>query len=720
MKKLIKYGLFAVGGMLVLAVAGTVFLALTFDPNRYKADLERLAKEHTGRTLKLRGKLELAFYPSVGAKVAGVSFSERGSEQEFLSLESAHASVKVMPLLRGEVIVDTIRVTGLKAQVVKGKDGKFNFDDLLGDEEAKKPAAKTGPSKGGGEAVKFDISAVKIERSAVTYRDLAKGSEIALSDVKLSTGRIAENAEGKLEFSAQAKGKNPDLDLKVELGGNYRVDLPAKAFDLSKLDAKLSGAAAGLSGIKASIEGDVAANPQKNEYRVSGLSVELKAMQGKDVLEAKLGAPSLLVAADTAKGEAVNAEFRLKGENRTVEAVVKLSGVQGSAKALVVPKLSADVSMASPDLPMKSVKIPVSGSLRVDLEKQTASAELSSKFDESTIQAKLGLAKFTPASYLFDINVDRLNLDRYLKKEETPSKPAGGSPKPAPGKQADTPVDLSPLKDLNANGKLQFGSLQVRGLKLANLRAEVRAANGRMDIAPHAANLYEGSVSGALTLHADNRVSLKETLSNVSVGPLLRDVAQQDRLDGRGNVALDVAAAGNSVDAMKKSLGGTANVNLRDGAIKGIDIADILRKTKSALGGQSAQGSASANEKTDFGELSASFAIKNGVAHNEDLDVKAPLFRLTGRGDIDIGNSKLDYVTKAAVVASAKGQGGAEFGQLAGLSVPVRLSGPFDDLKYQVDYGAVAADFAKSKVGEKIKERVGGQISDKLKGLLGR
>ena len=258
----------------------------------------------------------------------------------------------------------------------------------------------------------------------------------------------------------------------------------------------------------------------------------------------------------------------------------------------------------------------------------------------------------------------------------------------------------------------------MRGLKLANLKAEVRAANGRLD-APHSANLYEGTLSGALGLQADGRVALRDALTGVSIGPLLRDVAQQDRLEGRGSVALDVAAAGKTVNAMKKSLAGTAKVSLRDGAIKGIDIAAILRKAKSALGAQSAE-AAKTTERTDFSELSASFTIKSGVAHNEDLDVKAPLFRVSGRGDLDIGNSSLEYVTKASVVATATGQGGGDLAQLSGLTVPVHLSGPFDAMKYQVDYRAVAADLAKSKVGEKVKEQVGGKIQDRLKGLFGR
>jgi AsmA protein len=285
---------------------------------------------------------------------------------------------------------------------------------------------------------------------------------------------------------------------------------------------------------------------------------------------------------------------------------------------------------------------------------------------------------------------------------------------------------------------VQVGSLQVKGLKLANVKAEVHAANGRLDIAPHSANLYDGSVSGAVTAQADGRVGVKETLQGVSIGPLLRDFAQKDTLEGHGNVTLDVAAAGKSVNAMKKSLAGGARVLLKDGAIKGINLAEVFRRAKTALGSSEAKQEAREAQKTDFSELTASFVIKNGVAHNDDLDIKAPLFRVSGKGDIDIGNSTIDYVTNATVVATTKGQGGADLAQLSGLTVPVHLVGPFDAMKYQVDYAAAATQFARSKAGERLKgaleERLGiskppaqGQSSeggsstlDKLKGLLGR
>ena len=270
----------------------------------------------------------------------------------------------------------------------------------------------------------------------------------------------------------------------------------------------------------------------------------------------------------------------------------------------------------------------------------------------------------------------------------------------------------------------------MRGLKLADVNAQLNAANGKVSVAPHSAKLYEGAMSGEVTVDANrNQIALKEELKGVSVGPILRDFAEQDRLEGKGNISLDVTTAGASVNAMKRALNGAAKVNLHDGSIKGINLGEIIRKARSALGGsQSAadgQSGGDKTQKTDFTELSASFTLKNGIAHNDDLDAKAPLFRLGGAGDINIPESSLNYLVKAAIVATSKGQGGRERDDVAGLTVPVRLTGTFDNLKYEVDYKGLAGAAAKSQVGEKIRERLEEQvkddkIKDKLKGLLGR
>jgi len=693
MKRLLKWALWGGAVFAVVAAAGATYLALTFDPNRYKAEVERLVLDETGRTLKLRGNLGLTFYPSVGVRLAGLSLSERFSEQEFLSLDSAHASVKVLPLLRGNVVVDALRVTGLKARIVQGKDGRFNFDDLLGSDGAKPaPPAKDKPrpepkgeaqpksgTKGGGGLVAFQVSSVRIERAAIDWRDLASDSAIDINELRIETGRIGGQAGGKLAISGRAKGKHPDIDLAVDLRSDYRLDLP-KAVGLQKLEAKLTGAAAGFTGLELTAEGDAGFDLPRSQLRVDTLAVSFKGANGAD---------------------------RLDG-------VLKLAGARLSERTLDVPKLTTDITLASAGLPapLRPLKLPLSGSIRANFEKQTASAELAGKIDESTLNAKIGLTRFTPPRYAFDIDIDRLNIDRYLASEKpppaapAPAEAPKGAPEakapPAPGKPGETAVDLSGLKGLDAKGKLQIGALQVRGLRLAEVKAEANAADGRVEISPHSARLYEGSVAGGLALDANsNRVSLKETLTEVAIGLLLKDAAGKDYLEGKGDLSLDVAAAGATIEAMKRSLGGTAKVHLREGAIKGFDAADILRRTQSVVGAQTNR-EGQRGGRTQFGELKASFKIADGVARNDDLDVQGPGLRIVGSGTIDIGRSRLDYRMNPKLVTRADGRG---------IEAPTHLSGSFDDMEVEVNYGQVLRDTVRD---------TGRSLRDGVKRLLGQ
>jgi AsmA protein len=593
--KALKYVLYALLGLVLLVIAAAVVLALTFDPNQYKDEVEKLVKERTGRTLKFHGDVKLAFWPSLGVSVGKVTLSRRASAYDFAAFDSAHVSVALMPLLRGQVAVDQVRLSGLKASVIRAKDGKFDFHDLLGAGGAPKPAtAPAGPPA----KVQFDVAGIQVDHGTLAYKDEGTGQTLEIANLELRTGRIAEDVPGMLSLGAAVKGKNPLVDLKVALESGYRLA------------------------------------PSRQEYALTGLKLRV----------------------DGAAAQFSRLELTLAGE------------------------------------------------ARADLAKEVVNADLVAKFDETTVKAKATMTKFDAPHYGFDVDVDKVNLDRYLA--------ASPKAKPAPGAgdkvDVDVPVDLSPLKGLKADGKLAVGALQVQGLKLSEVKAQLKAAGGRADLAPHSAKLYEGTLAGALALNAaGNRIALKETLTNIAVGPLVKDAAGRDAVEGRGNITLDVNAAGATVNAMKKALAGTARVALKDGALKGINLTEALRKTKAAFGSKSAQQQASDTaQRTDFSEMTASFVIKDGVARNDDLDVKAPVLRIGGAGDIDIGNARLNYLAKATVVATSKGQGGADLDHLAGLTIPVKLTGPFDAPKYEIDYGAIASQAVKAKAQEKVQQRL--------------
>jgi AsmA protein len=103
--------------------------------------------------------------------------------------------------------------------------------------------------------------------------------------------------------------------------------------------------------------------------------------------------------------------------------------------------------------------------------------------------------------------------------------------------------------------------------------------------------------------------------------------------------------------------------------------------------------------------------------------MNSPFLRLAGAGDIDIGRGQMNYLAKASVVTSSAGQGGENLDQLKGLTIPVRVTGPFDALSYKIELGAIVADMAKAKLDEKkdeIKAKAEDKLKDRLKGLFGK
>lgn len=765
--KALKWTLGIVAGMVLLVVVAIAIVGATFDPNRYKPEIVDLVKQNTGRTLTMDGNIALTFFPRIGAHVEKVALSGPGGKGSFARVEDARVAVALLPLLSKQVIVDRVTLAGLSVDLVRHKDGRTNFDDLAGKgaKPGEKPVQKPAPPAGAPLAI--DIGGIALKNANIGWRDESTGTDLRLSSVNLETGRIASGVPGKLELSAKIDGKQPAARVEIELATGYRIDFERLGVQLSSLDLKAVGDAAGLSGLDARLKGEkLDLDPAATRVDLSGVELAAKS---KDGLDAKLSIPRLALAPDRAESKAISGAVKLARPQQALDAKLALSALEAKGKQinfsrfdldfdaktgdLVVqgklgtpvalnleanqvqlPGIAGDLTVSGPDVPNKSLRVALKGGARADWAKQSANAELAARLDESNIQTKVAVAHWAAPAITFDVVADRLNVDRYLPPKPAAA-PAGGAAKGGGDAAAaqEKPIDLSALKPVNATGNVKIGALQVSNVKADNVAVGIKAAGGRLEASPISATLYQGSLTGSAAVDANaNRFAAKQQLSGISIGPLLRDAANRDILEGRGNLALDVTTAGATPTALKKALNGTAAIALKDGAVKGVDIAGTIRRAKAMLGSKSAlESQTKGGEKTDFSEMTATFVIRNGVARNDDLQAKSPLLRVTGAGDIDIGASTMDYTVKATVVATTTGQGGKEAADLRGVTAPVRLTGSFDNLKYSVDVAALATDVAKDALARELERRLGGgqagksdkpagSIGDALRGLLKR
>jgi len=246
--------------------------------------------------------------------------------------------------------------------------------------------------------------------------------------------------------------------------------------------------------------------------------------------------------------------------------------------------------------------------------------------------------------------------------------------------------------------------LIASGATVTNLSLTTKARKGVLTLAPLAADLYDGKLKGNVSVDANgNKTNVVLDLGGIQIGPLLTDVADTSLLEGKGDVAVKINTAGPTVSAMKQQLNGTAKLQLENGAIKGINLGEKIRQAKSLLkAGQASSEPSNDQVRTDFSALTASFVIVNGVATSDDLDGKTPLLRLGGGGKIDIAASTMDYLAKATVVGTSKGQGGKDVEELKGVTIPVRLTGPFDQLAWAIDWNVAAKEMLKSRAAAEL------------------
>ena len=164
-------------------------------------------------------------------------------------------------------------------------------------------------------------------------------------------------------------------------------------------------------------------------------------------------------------------------------------------------------------------------------------------------------------------------------------------------------------------------------------------------------------------------------LDGIQINPLLKDFSGTDVVSGQGTVTLDVSGNGATVGALKRSLDGQVAVKLANGAVKGFNLGEILRKGQALLSSaqngapSTSSGAASTGSQTDFTAMSVSGTIKNGILTSNDLQAASPLLRVTGAGTVDIPRMTIDYVAKPMVVNTATGQGGKSLDQLRGIEM---------------------------------------------------
>jgi AsmA protein len=651
--------------VLVLLVAGAIAAAvILIDPNDYRDDIARVVEEQTGRKLDIEGDIRLTFWPWLGLELGRTTLSDAPefSDEPFAEINKATLAVEVLPLLRRQVVLDTIVLDGARIRLIVDEQGRGNWEELmerLAEDEAAEPQPRPDEEPGEAPVTLADIGGLQLTNAAVSYEDRQAGGRYAVDPLNLRIDRIRINEP--VPVKSDWVVTLPDS---MRLAGTLNTELT--------VDEALEQIAARNLDLRVNIRGGEI--PGEQELRVNAPRL------AADLAAGRYSAPDVGV-------HLAGVDIRLQAE-----AVQKGEDLQASAKLDIAPfdarELMQRLGIEQPERADPDTLGRVSGSAQIRWAgEQLAVDNLRLQLDETTLTGSAKVRSFEGPAADFSLVVDAIDLDRYLPPE---SEEEVAEAPPEEALEELIPVEL--LRGLDLNGDFSVGRLKISGAQLADLKGKLTAQKGQLRLAPLTANLYEGSFEGDVLVDVRGevpRLTIKQRLAGVQAGPLLTDLIGDDWVTGNANVSLELVMAGNSVDTWMNSLGGGGEFKFANATVQGVNLMQELRVAEARLRQQAAPAE---ERETDFTALTGSFTARNGIIRNEDLNGQSPALRLVGKGGLNLVEMTVDYLLTVNLVDTATGQAGRELDELRRVPIPVRITGPLDDFRVRPDLKAALMD----------------------------
>ena len=681
MKKPLKIVLIVVVSLIVLVALLLAGVVLFVDPNDFRGQISSQVEKHTGRELAI-GNIDLSVFPWLGLELSQVALSNAPGfgEAPFARVEETEVRVKLLPLLGRELEVKTIRIQDLTLNLARNTQGVTNWDDLTAGDQAPTPQAATDqtPSQAGSPLAVLAVGGLEIRNAAVSWEDRQQDRSVALENLNLSVGAVQPDDPFDVDMSCTIRSREPALEADITMETRARVAKSLDRFTLTDLVLAIAASGGAVPGNTADL--DLSAD------------VELDmAGQTLSVQELQLALYELTLTGNVS-GSKILSQPSFQGELDLREFSPK-----DLLQELGQPPLETTDPEALTRLSAKAGFAATATSVTLD--------PLAVTLDDTALQGRAMVRDFAVPAASFDLEVDAVDVDRYLPPATEGDK---GEQPPVDGESGaqGIPLPLETLRTLELEGELTLGRVKAANLVCTDILVGVRAQDGILTVDPIEAALYQGSFTGFARIDARGDTpgfTVRKDLAGIQAGPLLRDLAGKDLLSGTGTVTADMTTAGLTPQEMQQNLDGTLSLKFLDGAVYGINIPKMLRDTVKRVKGQ--QSDPTEVQKTDFAELSGTAAITKGLVRNNDLLLKSPLLRVTGQGSVDLPPQAVDYLITTRVVGTLEGQQGKELSELKGLSVPIRITGTFDQPSFKPDVEAIASQLGLQKGKEIIEEK---------------
>lgn len=680
MKKL----LWVIAALVLLGGGALIALVTLVNPNQFKPQIEQQVYQQTGLELQISGDIGWQFFPTLGFEMGTTQLKNPADfdSDNLLSVERVSIDVSLLPLMdktlnMGDVVLDNAQIN-----IETLANGQRNIDALLKQEsqqdtqaaevapESEQEASET--SKTAAQGWQIRIAGVHINQASLSIVDKQAGSTMGLEQVTLALSEFAFDQWSQISFSGQ--GQQDAMTFGFQGQTEFKVSA-----DLS-------------------------------DYQLRETRLETNLTSGNQTLEALV-----LTMNEWQIGQSSPFNLSLKGQADTSEFDVSLAGeltLPQEFNSVTLSQLSMTGQLTGDSLPVSPFEIDYQGGVSVDLDKQHIMATLDRLgLNDNVLKGQVDVNLAPQLNVKFVLNSDSLNLDKLMGADKPDNAKSETELSTSNAQSAEEP-DLSGLKEINLSGQVNVKQLQANNLAFSDVALKLKMADGVMEVSSFNAGMYEGNL--AMTAQLDGRKTPASYQTDIRVKdvqmlPLLKAAAQQDVLEGKTTFEAKLTGRSLLPNKAMDNLTGKVAIELEDGAVNGINVAKMLRTGYAKYTGQDTS-EASAVQKTDFSSLTANFAIANGVASSDDIQLFSPLLRLLGEGDIAFVKQTLAMKLNTSLVGSLQGQGGKSADELKDITIPLKITGDFADPKVGLDF----SDALKQKANKEAQRGVE-KLTDKIK-----
>ncbi len=634
MKKFLKIFSIIIGCLILFFIVTVFAISIFFPAEKIKEIIVKELSEKTGREVIIES-IDFNILKGLELKSFSISESNRYKKGYFVKDDKIILKYNLLALLKGELLIYQFELVKPYIQIIKEKDNRFNFSDIVDNlkSETVKPVKKTKkisehPKKEVKSKDSFikniTVTSIGIKNGNFIYADYSKKvtTTIKVQDLNFDMQNIILSVIKPININLNCNVLYNNYKIPVDLKSKLTVDLKSEKIDINIEAFKLNGITTNgnilISGYK-DIKGNIVS--------VSNTKKMLEVLPAD--LRKKIEDYDINIDIEN------NLKFSMINKKISFMDNLKLkNGIFTYQKNKFVEKLNGDAKITDAYDLVGKFDFLLAGqdvSLKITGEKID-------KPSDSVFSIDISSPKFA-VEYLLGL------FPQKEKKKE--KKVLTAAEKKA--QEAKTKKELAKLKSIKAPGvyiNLKADSVFYKTINLGKTAGSIRYTDNKV-YSEFSIMAYDGKINGNLTADINKETFATDvTINNVVLNRFINDsisiLLEKDK--GKksllndikdkvyGNFYLNAKFSGNSFIDMPHNIKGDGDFAVKDGKLTSLDTGkELAEKT----------GLSFLKEDIDFDIMAANFVMANGK-----IDTKN--FRIYKGENGEKGNMKIKgegYVT---------------------------------------------------------------------------